>query len=327
MKLNFCTLYYANYSAKGIALYHSLEKVCRDFHMYIVAMDDCCMRLLSHMEMPYATIISIDELEDFYPQLKKVKPERNKGEYSWTCKGSTLLYCYEKFHLKDCTYLDADLYFFSNPAPLYEECPTADVMLMDHHYTPWYNLADTNGQYCAGYMYFKFTNNGLKVLKEWTEQCIEWCYSRHEPGRFGDQKYLDEFHQKYDNVHDLQHIGLCAPWNIQQYKVTYMDDSLSVELDGLKDKLIMYHFHFVRNLDFGTYNEFFLGPYKLNHVVKTHIYKPYLAQLKQYTKLVDTLAAQTDVLASRVELMTTLAYMWHWVKNVWKRNKIQWRRR
>ena len=327
MRLNFCTLYYANYSAKGIALYHSLEKVCSDFHMYIVAMDDACQCLLQDLSLSHATIISIDDLEEFYPQLKQVKHERNKGEYSWTCKGPTMLYCYEKYHLFDCTYLDADLYFFSNPAPLYEECPNADVMLMDHHYTPWYNLAKTSGKYCAGFMYFKYTGNGLKILNEWTAQCLEWCFGRHELGRFGDQMYLDAFHGKYNNVYDLRHIGLCAPWNIQQYKVMNADDGMSVEFNGQKDKLVMYHFHFVRNLDFGTYNEFYLGPYKLNHVVKTHIYKPYLAQLQQYAKYVDALSLQTDVLASRVELMTTFSYLWHWVKNVWKSNKIQWRRR
>ena len=325
--LNFCTLYYANYSAKGVVLYRSLEKVCKDFHLFIVAMDEACLNILQDMSLLHVTVISIAELEEFYPALKHVKGDRNKGEYSWTCKGPTLLYCHDKYQLEECTYLDADLYFFSNPTPLYEECPGADVMLMDHGYTPWYDLAETNGKYCAGYMYFKYTDNGLKVLKEWTEQCIEWCYSRHEPGRFGDQKYLDEFHQKYENVYDLQYLGLCAPWNIQQYDVTQGDNGyVYVSKNGQNAKLIMYHFHFLNNQDFGKYNEFYLGPYNLNGGVKDIIYKPYLEQLKRFTKYVDSLSTQIDVLASKGQRMSDFSYLWHWCKNVWKSNKIQWRR-
>ena len=326
--LNFCTLYYANYSAKGVALYRSLAKVCNDFHLYIVAMDDACLQILRDLFLPHATIISITELEEFYPALKQVKEDRNKGEYSWTCKGPTLLYCCDKYQLKECTYLDADLYFFSDPTPLYEECPEADVMLMDHGYTPWYNLSETNGKYCAGYMYFKYTDNGMKVLNEWTEQCIEWCYGRHEPGRFGDQKYLDEFHHKYENVYDLQHIGLCAPWNIQQYSVAQGEDGdVYVSKNGQTVKLIIYHFHFLGNQDFGKYNEFLLGPYTLDNAVIDHIYKPYLEEMKSFAKHVDALGYKTDVLSSRVTNMSALMYFMHWCKNVWKRNKIQWRRR
>lgn len=326
--LNFCTLYYANYSAKGVALYRSLEKVCKEFSMYVIAMDDACLHLLQEMSFAHATVISIDELENFYPALKQIKGNRNKGEYSWTCKGPALLYCHEKFGLKACTYLDADLYFFSDPSPLYEECPEADVMLMDHGYTPWYNLSETNGQYCAGYKYFKYTENGLKVLNEWTEQCIEWCYGRHEPGRFGDQKYLDEFHRKYENVYDLQHIGLCAPWNIQQYKVTKGNDgSIYVSKNGSVAKLIIYHFHFLGNQDFGKYNEFLLGPYTLTNSVLKHIYRPYLEEMKSFAKLVDASGYKTDVLSSRITNLSMINYLLHWCKNAWKRNKIQWRRR
>lgn len=325
--LNFCTIFFANYSAKGVALYRSLERTCSVFHIYVFAMDEDCYDILKTIEMPHATIVSIGELENFYPALLSIKESRNNGEYSWTCKGPALLYCFEKFGIKDCTYLDADLCFFSSPEPLYKECPDADVMLMDHRYTPWYNLAETNGRYCAGYLYFKATKNGLKVLNDWTEQCIEWCYGKHEPGRFGDQKYLDEFHSKYKNVYDLKHIGLCAPWNIQQYEVELKQDGVYITLNNKHDKLIIYHFHFLRNQDNGEYNEFYLGPYKLNKETIKYIYMPYLEELKGYTITVDKLAYESDVLASKVFPMSRLRYIWHWCKNIWKSNKIQWRRR
>lgn len=310
-----------------MALYHSLERVCSNFHMYIFAMDEDCFFILNSMQLPHATIVPLIELEEFYPSLQEVKSSRNKGEYSWTCKGPALLYCFAKYNLQECTYLDADLYFFSDPKPLYEECPEADVLLMDHRYTPWYNLSETNGQYCAGYMHFKATGNGLKILNEWTKQCIEWCFGKHESGRFGDQKYLDEFHHKYENVHDLQHIGLCAPWNIQQYEVLQKDERVYVSIDAKIDKLIVYHFHFLKNQDMGEYNEFYLGPYKISKNAKKTIYEPYWNELKQYTKWADKQACEVDVLASNVNKMSFFSYLWHWCKNAWKTNKIQWKRR
>ena len=38
--LNLCTIFFANYSAKGVALYRSLERTCPNFHLYIFAMDE-----------------------------------------------------------------------------------------------------------------------------------------------------------------------------------------------------------------------------------------------------------------------------------------------
>lgn len=327
MILNFTTLFYANYAAKGIALCRSLIRVCKDYHIYVFAMDDDCYKLLQSLLLPNITILSLRELEDYYPALLIDKVNRNKGEYSWTCKGPSMLYCIEKYGLKDITYLDADLYFMKDPTPLYLESPNADVMLTSHRYTDAYNLAATNGQYCAGYLYFKATENGLNVLHWWTDLCIEWCYSSHEPGRFGDQKYLDLFHEKFDNVYDIKHIGFCAPWNIQQYKVREEDGRIKVKLADEEDNLIFYHFHFLKNQDMGIYNEINLGPYKYDMNTINLIYKPYMKEIEQIAMGCDIKNVKADVLASNICKMTLLRFLLHWIKNCWKPNKYIWKRR
>lgn len=324
--LNFTTLFYANYLAKGVALCKSLERTCENYHLYVFAMDDDCYKLLSNIQLNNVTIITLSLLEEFYQDLLRIKDTRNKGEYSWTCKGPSLQYCIEKYNLDACTYLDADLYFYSDPAVLYKDNEHYDVLLTDHRYTAQYDLAETNGKYCAQLMHFKANDNGLKVLKWWTDLCIEWCFASHEPGRFGDQKYLDRFKEEWDNIGEMNHIGFCAPWNIQQYKVNNINDKIKVVLDKTIDNLVFYHFHFFRNQDFGKYNEFLLGPYKLDKNVRKYIYQPYIEEIKGITRAIDRMS-NVDVLASSKTLMSFLKLILHCIKNFYTQNKIIWKRR
>lgn len=324
--MNFVTIFYANYWAKGMCFYNSLERVSEDFHLYILAMDDVCASLLRTQNMKHATIITLPELEAFYPDLLSVKSQRNKGEYSWTCKGPVILYCLQKYSLADCAYLDSDVYFYSDPAVLFDEDKNADVMLTKHNYTQGYDLSEANGSYCAQFLYFRATNKGMDVLQWWTDLCIEWCYSSIEPGRFGDQKYLDRFKEREASIHDIQHIGVCAPWNIQQYSVS-KDGKVYVQKEDARCELVFYHFHFVKNMDFGKYNEFQLGPYNLSCSVLSNIYAPYIKDLIYYTKIADESGVNDDVLASVKHKMSKLRFALHWLKSLTKRNKRLWQRR
>ena len=63
MNLNFVTLFYANYSAKGIALCRSIERVSPKSHLYVFAMDEVCFKILKSIELKNTTIISLAELE------------------------------------------------------------------------------------------------------------------------------------------------------------------------------------------------------------------------------------------------------------------------
>ena len=68
------------------------------------------------MKLNKATIISLKEFED--EELLRIKPSRSIAEYCWTCTSSTILYVLEKYKVESCTYLDADLFFYSSPSPI-----------------------------------------------------------------------------------------------------------------------------------------------------------------------------------------------------------------
>ena len=73
MKLNFCTLFDSNFLPYGLALYESLLKHCKEFHLYIFAFDDNAYEFLSEKNLPKTTIISLKEFED--EKLLRVKLE------------------------------------------------------------------------------------------------------------------------------------------------------------------------------------------------------------------------------------------------------------
>lgn len=264
---NYCTLFDSNYLTRGLAMYESLKRHSDPFHLFIFAFDDRSFTLLNKLQLDYVTVISLKEFED--EQLLAIKDTRSAGEYCWTCTPSTIKYCIEYYKLDSCTYLDADLYFFSNPSVLIEEMGEKSVLITEHRYTPIYDdQSATSGIYCVQFMTFKNDTNGMKVLNWWRNSCNNWCYARFEDGKFGDQKYLDDWTSRFDGIHVLENLGGgVAPWNIQQYNL--YDSNFT---------LIFYHFH---NLKFLMNNKIELGNYRLDKHNLKFLYTPYLQELEQ----------------------------------------------
>lgn len=277
---NYCTLFDSNYLTRGLAMYESLKKHSNSFHLYIFAFDDRSYNLLNKLDLELTTIISLKEFED--DDLLKVKPTRTAAEYCWTCTPSVIKYCIEKYNLESCTYLDADLYFYADPSILIEEMEKEkkSVLITEHRYTPEYDQSATSGIYCVQFMTFKNDKNGMNVLNWWRNACLDWCYARFEDGKFGDQKYLDDWPQRFEGIHVLQNPGGgVAPWNVQQYDIS------NKKFKGRDFELIFYHFHYLRFIGNGKVD---LGPYKLNLDVLEIIYFPYIRHLNFiYKKLIE----------------------------------------
>ena len=242
--LHFCTLYNSGYAAKGLAMYWSLREVCPEFNLYVFAFDDVLAEALKKMALQNIKVITLGEFED--EELLRVKPTRTAGEYCWTCSSSTIYYCLTHFDIDHCTYIDADLYFYSNPQVLIDEMGNDDVLITSHRYSPQYKSEEKAGKYCVQFMTFKNTVRGMKVLEWWRKACLDWCYNRYEDGKFGDQKYLDDWPTRFEGVHELEHLGGgVAPWNMQQYTFTKQKNKcIGTEvLTGKEFELVFFHFH------------------------------------------------------------------------------------
>jgi hypothetical protein len=277
VKINFCTLFDSHYFSRGIAMYESLARSCDNFHLFVFAFDDACLQTLISLQFPHMTVISLAEFED--DELLRVKPGRTIAEYCWTCTSSTILYVLEQFHVDQCTYLDADLFFFSSPTILFEEMGRRSILITEHRYTPKYDKAKKSGTYCVQFISFRNDTNGLKALRWWRERCLEWCFARLEDGKFGDQLYLEDWPTRFEGVHVLKHLGGgLAPWNIQQYDMMIQGTQLfgKERLTGKEFPAVFYHFHYVRLFRNGLVE---LGRRELSSEILTLLYRPYLRAL------------------------------------------------
>lgn len=290
--LNFCTLFNSVYLTRGLAMYNSLAKHCKEFHLYIFAFDDTSCSLLKKLNLEHATIISLKEFED--ETLLGIKASRTATEYCWTCTPATVSYCLDTYQLDSCIYIDADLLFFDDPIVLLKELRSTDsVIITDHRYTPEYDQTANSGKYCVQFVYFKNDEQGRKTLKWWKDSCIEWCFNRIEDNKFGDQKYLDDWCTRFEGIHELQHLGGgVAPWNIQQYELVQQNNKVegSSIATGETFDLIFYHYHGLRYCE---HEAFYLGSYKVTSSDLKQIYKPYVIALKTAEQQVLSVAKET----------------------------------
>lgn len=320
MRLNFCTLFNSSYLSRGVAMYLSLEKHCDNFHLFVYAFDDKCFQYLKAQNYKYLTVISLADFEN--EELLRVKKERTAAEYCWTCSSSTIYHAITSFKLDNCTYVDADMLFYSNPRVLIDEMGSNSVLITAHRYTKEYDQSEVSGKYCVQFMTFKNTIEGIKVLEWWKNSCIEWCYARVEEGKFGDQKYVDEFQKRFTGVHELKHLGGgVAPWNVQQYDFENINGKIvgTEKTTNKQFDIVFFHFH---GLKFYHNNIVcYTGAlYFLSKNIQTIFYKPYVSLLNKVKaevgKIDNTFDANGNAGVSPYKPMNLYLFIWFYLSGL-----------
>src|SRR2546426_2330259 len=277
----FCSYFDFNYLSRALVLYRSLERTCRAFHLFGLCMDDEGFKAVEGLKLPWMTAVRLAELEQEHPDLLPVKAGRSRLEYYYTCGPSFCLFLLNR-HLRIdlLSYVDADLMFFCDPQPLFDELEGYSVGIIEHRFSKKNEHLNRFGLYNVGWMSFRRDRSGLECLQWWRERCIEWCYDRIEGERCADQKYLEEFPQRFNGVRVIQHKGAnVAPWNIANYKIT--EECGRVLIDD--QPLIFFHFHGFRAISSVLWDTN-LGWYGVtpSTVVRRRIFGPYISGLRQF---------------------------------------------
>ncbi len=247
----FCTLFDSGYLVKGVAMIRSLGKFCPGMQIYVLCMDAQSKEILEKMDLPGLHCITLAEVET--PALLHAKSNRGVAEYCWTLSSNfTQHVMINQPHIDMITYVDADLLFYSDVQPLFDEIGDASISIIEHRFTERLKDREVNGRFCVEWVGFRRDAEGLACLSRWAQQCVDWCYYRLEDGKMGDQKYLDEWPDLYDSCHILMHKGAgIAPWNYAQY-VFETNSAGDITVEG--DALIFYHFHQFQLLENGRYD-------------------------------------------------------------------------
>jgi hypothetical protein len=262
---HYVTLFNSLFLPQGLALHMSMERHVRDYVLWVLCVDDETFEALGRLNLAHVRRLKLSDLET--PELLKVKSERTIGEYCWTLTPFAPRFVFEAdSSVERVTYIDADLWFRKHPKPIFDELAASgkQVLITDHAYAPEYDQSATSGQFCVQFM--SFTRDGGETVRNWWEErCIEWCFARFEDGKFGDQKYLDDWPQRFgDVVHILREKELAlAPWNASRFPWS---------------SAIFYHFHGLRLL---SRHRVETGPYFLPNTLRLNVYQDYFSDLRK----------------------------------------------
>src|SRR4051794_28739400 len=122
MQRHYCTYFDHRYLPRGLAMIRSLRRFEPAAAIWVLCLDDLCHRIMSEISEPHVRLISLEEFEQGDEELTRARSNRSLVDYYFTCPPSLVRFVLLRAEPQDSvTYLDADLYFFSDPKPLYDE--------------------------------------------------------------------------------------------------------------------------------------------------------------------------------------------------------------
>jgi hypothetical protein len=291
----YCTLFDRNYLSRGLTLHASLLRQRTDFTLAILCLDEFTQKVLESLDLPQVVLISLSSLETFDADLRLAKSERTKVEYYFTCKPVLMRYLFDRYDAR-VTYLDSDLYYFSDPSALEQQYAAGSVALTPHRFPARLTERNRFGRFNAGWISANNSDEGRRFIDWWRERCIEWCRMEEHENRFADQKYLDRVPDLFPGVVLLDQLGAnLAPWNLDGLEIE--PSSPSPLVNGAP--LYFFHFHGVRQV-FGKLYDSGLQGYgvRLSARIRDIIYSPYLSALALAETRVDTMQIRRNGTAS-----------------------------
>ena len=279
----FCTYFDHRYLPHGLALYDSLNRYCPEFKLWMLCLDSQTHESLRTLKLAKVDLISLEDFERGDDPLRQAKTNRSLLDYYFTCTPSLPLFILQNNPAVDLiTYLDADLFFFSTLDPLFDEIANHSIAIIAHRFPAVFHKAECHGIFNVGWVTFGRDENGISCLQRWREQCLRWCSDRSDDGRFADQKYLDDWPTRFQNVVVLQHKGAnLAPWNLANYRISVHGGKIYVD----DEPLIFFHFHGLRPLNGYVYRTHFqhYGVTASTPIVR-QIYAPYIRKIATAAK-------------------------------------------
>lgn len=277
---HFCTLFNSAYQFHSQLLY---ESICENdsidnLQFYFFCFDKDSFTYFRNLNLKNVNLISVEELESFLPELKKVKPERNLAEYFFTSTPAICKYVFGNYSTVDeIVYLDADLFFFQSPEILFTEIGKSSISIIPHRFNFINYFRNIYGYYNVGWVSFKKDQDGIGCLDKWYKDNLEWCFDRLTFKKYADQKYLNYWARDFNNICVVKNKGAnVAPWNVGNYKVGLRNVTICVD----DTPLVFYHFASLKFIDDGYYTTISSYFSFVTPEINKLIYYPYIKRLQ-----------------------------------------------
>jgi Glycosyl transferases group 1 len=236
MRRDFCTILNLPFLLKGIVLYRSLARVAPGMRLYVACMDEESESLLEEMQLSGLVTVSEAELLAYDAPLAELR-SRPIADYCKSMKPSLCRYVLDQGS-DLVTFLDADLMFFSDPEPMFDELGEGSILLMPMRRGPRLREEKDEkfGRYNSGTVSFRGDDTGLEALGWWRSKCLE---GRLDENPLLDQPFIKDWPERFTGVHVVEHLGCgVAPWNAYQYEMEPGDRG--PEVNGVP--LVFYHY-------------------------------------------------------------------------------------
>ena len=265
------------YASRLIALIESLIINKLEFNLLIVCHDETVKQAIENLKLRNIETVLLRIVEKEFPQLLVAKHNRSHKEYIFCLTPFVIEFTNRKYRRRFTIYLDADLYFFSDPNSAISSISQDNLVTMvPHRFSKENQHLEFFGTYNVGWIAFKYEARKNDIVEWWMARCLEsTSISKSHEEIYGDQKYLD----KFDTI--SQRIGVdqgvshnVAPWNVKNF----------IEKNP-RALPVYYHFSgFQRNRFFYLTN---LSNYGVSDALWIHknIYKPYIQTISKIDKL------------------------------------------
>jgi hypothetical protein len=295
---HFVTIFDHRYLPRGLALYRSLLDHCSDFTLWVVALTPECWDYLTQHDYSNLIPVELGTIENKLLDLRVAKQNRSQVEYFYTLSSASCRYFIDKIPSgRILTYLDSDLFFYSSPEYIFSKLEGSSVGITPHRLSYRYRHQKSGGDFNVGWVSFRNDYDGKECLDWWYTESLNWCYARHEDGKYADQGYLNWFPGKFNGVKILNAPGInLAPWNLSGHKLKKTKNGIII--DGTP--LVFFHFANFTQLSPIHYSTGTgMGMKWLSRTIRGDIFYPYIKTLRSVSPSVLPRGARQKFIFSR----------------------------
>ncbi len=258
--------------------------------LFIVCHDSTTEKLAVDLKFPASSVISLNSLLAQYPELREAMKDRSRIEFIFCLTPYVIRYILDNIDINEVVYIDADKLILGNPEELFLSENESSFAITSHNFLPELENLSEFGRYNVGVVYARRSEESRKLLDWWSKKCIEsTSIDGVNSEVFGDQKYLNNFHEVYPEVTVYENPGInSAPWNCAD---VYRRKDLLYRLDG--NQVVTFHFSGL------IYNQIFLVAgysryeMRLPKTIRNSLYKPYVRQLVEVDKAIKSVTQKT----------------------------------